>query len=145
MTPSANPTAPESLDPTPLNERHDSLDDLRGVAVLGILLMNAVAIALPMSAYFNPEIAGGSRGANLVFWVLQFVLWDGKMRAIFCMMFGAGLVCSTDSRWIQSYISLLRGELGLSSSCSARTRSRSEKGNTHGCYYTPLHAHRHGQ
>ena len=44
-------------DPPP---RLIALDLLRGVAVMGILLMNITGFALPMAAYTNPAAAGGT-------------------------------------------------------------------------------------
>jgi uncharacterized protein len=66
-----------------------SLDVLRGFALLGILLLNIVSYGLPFAAYLNPTVAGGATGANLAVWYLATVFWDGKMRAIFSMLFAA--------------------------------------------------------
>ena len=41
-----------------MTDRYESLDAIRGVAVMGILAMNIVAFAMPMSAYFNPAAGG---------------------------------------------------------------------------------------
>jgi len=71
-------------------ERIDSVDVVRGFALLGILLMNILAFALPEAAYVNPRVAGGYTGANLWAWIAQYVLFDGRMRGIFSMVFGAG-------------------------------------------------------
>ncbi|MBZ2178016.1 MAG: DUF418 domain-containing protein [Acidobacteria bacterium] len=66
-----------------------SLDVLRGFALLGILLLNIVSFGLPFAAYLNPTVAGGATGANLTVWYLATIFWDGKMRAIFSMLFAA--------------------------------------------------------
>ena len=93
--------APASLDsPTPTlrpapvagEERIAALDVVRGLAVLGILVMNIVEFAHPFEAYDNPAYAGGSSGPSLWTWFVQAVAFDGKMRALFSMLFGAGLV-----------------------------------------------------
>jgi uncharacterized protein len=68
------------------------VDVIRGVAVLGILLMNIASFALPQQAHFDPTVAGGAAGANLAVWAINYVLFEGKMRAIFSMLFGAGMV-----------------------------------------------------
>jgi len=80
----------EAVGPVGAGERINSVDVLRGFALLGILLMNILGFALPMAAYFNPRVAGGHTGANLWVWILQYVLFDGRMRGIFSMVFGAG-------------------------------------------------------
>ena len=72
-----------------------SLDALRGFALLGILLMNIVAFGLHFSAYDNPTAAGGSTGWNLGAWVAMHILAEGKMRALFSLMFGAGIILMT--------------------------------------------------
>jgi uncharacterized protein len=76
----------------PQGDRELSLDVVRGVAVLGILLMNIVGMALPAYAYIDPSWYGGHTGANFWAWFSAYVLVDGKMRALFTMLFGAGVV-----------------------------------------------------
>jgi len=73
-------------------ERHLSIDAVRGMAVLGILLMNIVGMGLPSFAYIDPTYAGGSTGADFWTWAVNNVLTDGKMRALFTMLFGASTV-----------------------------------------------------
>jgi uncharacterized protein len=72
--------------------RHLSIDAVRGFAVLGILLMNIVGMGLPSFAYVDPTYAGGSTGADFWTWAVNNVLTDGKMRALFTMLFGASTV-----------------------------------------------------
>ena len=69
--------------------RIDSVDTLRGFSLLGILLLNIVSFGLPFAAYMNPAVAGGADGINLATWLTAMTLWDGKMRCIFSMLFGA--------------------------------------------------------
>ena len=64
---------------------------LRGVAVLGILLMNIVAMGLPF-AYEDPSIIGNRSAADYWVWAVNAVLVEGKMRAILSMLFGAGIL-----------------------------------------------------
>jgi len=69
--------------------RYESLDAIRGVAVMGILTMNIVGFAYPFSVYRNP-LAGGQVGtADLVTWFVNYVLFDSKMRGLFSVLFGA--------------------------------------------------------
>ena len=81
--------------PVTAQERIESVDALRGVALLGILLMNIIGFGLPMNAYHDPTIAGGHTGLNLVFWYANQIIFEGKMRALFSMLFGAGVVLLT--------------------------------------------------
>ena len=86
------------LGPVAEAERVGSVDTLRGVALLGILVMNIVSMALPPASYMNPmapnavPYAGAFDGANQLFWWVQAIVFDGKMMSIFSMLFGAGLV-----------------------------------------------------
>ena len=80
------------LSPVVRTERISAVDTVRGVALLGILLINIVSFALPADAYDDPSIAGGATGINLATWTINYVLFEGKMRALFSMLFGAGVV-----------------------------------------------------
>jgi|SRR5690242_8342089 len=73
-----------------------TLDFIRGVAVMGILLMNIVAFAMPEAAYSNPLAYGGHAGADFVAWLANFVLIDGKMRGLFSFLFGASTLLVID-------------------------------------------------
>ena len=73
-------------------DRYVSMDAVRGFAVLGILLMNIVGMGLPGFAYIDPTFYGGADGANLWTWAANFVFTDGKMRALFTMLFGASIL-----------------------------------------------------
>lgn len=59
---------------------------------MGILLLNIVDFAMPSYAYVDPNFYGGATGANWWTWALSYVLFDGKMRGLFTMMFGASTV-----------------------------------------------------
>jgi uncharacterized protein len=78
--------------PVSSDERLRTLDVVRGAALLGIALMNIVFSGLPMAAYSNPNVWGGNDPLNVSVLAVQWVLFDGKMRALFSMMFGAGIV-----------------------------------------------------
>lgn len=85
----------EAIAPVAAPERISSVDVLRGVALLGILLMNIVSFGLPWHAYMNPTVAGGAAGRDLWTWLVSQVLFEGKMRALFSMLFGAGVILFT--------------------------------------------------
>ncbi len=81
--------------PVAQNERIDSLDVLRGFALLGILVMNIMSFAMPFSAYFNPTAWGDMSGANYWVWFFSHLLFDQKFMTIFSMLFGAGIIVFT--------------------------------------------------
>ena len=81
---------------TASEDRFISIDAVRGFAVMGILIMNIVSMGLPVGAYSDPTAYGGSTGANLWTWAAAFVFADGKMRALFTMLFGASMVLISD-------------------------------------------------
>ena len=84
-----------SLQPTLGSERIQSLDILRGIAILGILIMNIQSFAMPSSAYLNPTSFGDLNGINYWVWVLSHVFADQKFMTIFSILFGAGIVLVT--------------------------------------------------
>ncbi len=81
--------------PVPGSTRIDSIDVLRGVALLGILLMNIQLFAMPSAAYFNPTAYGDLTGANYYVWLGSRMFADQKFMTIFSMLFGAGIVLMT--------------------------------------------------
>lgn len=82
--------------PIAAHERIDSLDVLRGLALLGILTMNISVFALPGAAYFNPTIYADFTGLNRLAWLAQHYLAELKFMALFSMLFGAGIVLGWD-------------------------------------------------
>jgi uncharacterized protein len=90
------------VQPTHAEERISSIDVLRGVAVLGILLINIEDFGLLHSnkSAAGTEWVGVFVPAHLshqaiAAWVALRTLFEGKMRAIFSMLFGAGVVLLT--------------------------------------------------
>lgn len=71
------------------------LDIVRGLAVLGILLMNIRLFSEPYAAYFNPKAYGSYEGLNALWFHFQFLFADQKFMAIFSMLFGAStaIIC----------------------------------------------------
>ena len=81
--------------PVRQSERISSVDVLRGFALLGILVMNIGDFALHEGFDFHPTSIGDIGKLNLLLWAGRFVLFEGKMRAIFSMLFGAGVILLT--------------------------------------------------
>jgi len=82
--------------PVQENERVISLDVLRGIAVLCILVMNIYAFAMPFIAYNNPFLMGGVEAHNIGTWFFTHIFFDQKFLSIFAMLFGAGMVLMTE-------------------------------------------------
>lgn len=81
-----------SAEAAPMDSRFISLDVVRGFAVMGILLMNIVAFAMPFQAYSNPIAYGENNPVDIAAWAINFVLADGKMRGLFSLLFGASML-----------------------------------------------------
>jgi uncharacterized protein len=73
-------------------DRIDHLDLIRGVATLGILIMNAVSYSIGEPGYFRLDAAGYSSASDKVIGVLGEVFVDQKMMGLFSLMFGASIV-----------------------------------------------------
>lgn len=94
------------LPPEEVSERIESLDFLRGFAVMGILIANVVMFALPDITAVNPFAWGMTSTADMGAWLFTFLFVDGKMRALFALMFGASMLLVMES-------AETRGEDGL--------------------------------
>lgn len=74
-------------------ERITILDSLRGIAVLGILLMNITGFALPAPAYRNDLAVMNETGTiNEKTWFIIEWIFEGSQRALFSILFGAGII-----------------------------------------------------
>jgi uncharacterized protein len=83
------------IGPITQEERINSLDTLRGFALLGILPANVLVFGLYFAAGSDPTVAGGATGLNLASWALLRILIGGKMRCLFSMAFGASMILLT--------------------------------------------------
>lgn len=95
MSPTVNPVVQK--------ERIEILDSLRGVAILGILLMN-----IPSFAFLTVDPIVRNEVGTINYSIWRFVSWiaDGTQRALFSMLFGAGILLFMQSKEkVQSVIS----------------------------------------
>jgi uncharacterized protein len=81
-------------EPVTSAERISSLDTVRGIALCGILLMNITGFGLPFG-YSDPTNYGGDTGLNLLAWLTTTLFFEGTMRGMFTMLFGAGVILLT--------------------------------------------------
>ena len=89
--------AEELVEPSPKGEaRAESVDVIRGVALMGILAMNIVAFGWPGAVYSIPIMAPDYDKADLILWGFNHLVFDTKMMTLFSMLFGAGLVLMSD-------------------------------------------------
>ena len=92
--------AADGVAPVATAQRIETLDFIRGIAVMGILAANIVGFGQPMLAYFSPSkflVPSGDPQGWM--WIAQFVLIDGKMRGLFTVLFGAGMVLFMEKAW----------------------------------------------
>ncbi len=92
------PATEAGAGPVTQAQRIQSLDVLRGVAVLGILVMNIQSFSMIGAAYMNPNTYGDLTGSNYAVWLVSHVFADRKFMTIFSMLFGAGIVLMTSRR-----------------------------------------------
>ncbi len=91
------PKVEETPGPVGARERIGSIDVLRGVAVLGILLLNIHSFGGPDPINeVDPAVIGDDKGANPAILFVLNLLFESKMRSIFAMLFGAGLILLAD-------------------------------------------------
>lgn len=79
--------------------RIETLDVLRGFALLGILLLNIIGFGMHSAAYSNPgfDLTDGS-SLDIFTWASVELFAEGAMRTLFSILFGAGVVLFTEGR-----------------------------------------------
>lgn len=101
------------LRPVAASERHMSLDVLRGLGVMGILAVNAVAFAMPMEVYMTPNLSPfpltGAEGE--AWWAVQ-TFFHFKFVTLFSMLFGVSILLVGGERSDKPRGALLRRRLG---------------------------------
>ena len=68
------------------------LDSLRGFAILGILLMNMPSFSMPPPAHHDPSVLNEWGTIDFTTWKIVEWFPAGTQRAIFSMLFGAGIL-----------------------------------------------------
>lgn len=82
--------------PTLADQRIQSIDVLRGLVVLGILIINIQIFGQPIDLMLDPYVLGPiSLADQIVFYVSTFGV-EGSQRLLFSMLFGAGIILLTD-------------------------------------------------
>lgn len=79
-----------------MNERIESIDILRGFALLGILVMNISSFSMPSMAYFSPVVYD-INPLNHIIYSITHIIADQKFMAIFSMLFGASTILFINS------------------------------------------------
>ncbi|GAB3927397.1 DUF418 domain-containing protein [Larkinella terrae] len=92
-TPASTATA-ETPRPVDRADRIRSIDVIRGVALLGILMMNIPYFGLPEGILGSLKFDHPGDANYLTHQVIE-ILFSGKMRALFSMLFGAGVILLT--------------------------------------------------
>ena len=88
----------QQLAPVSSTQRLETLDVLRGFALLGILAMNIRSMAAPMSAYMYPSALFDYEGPSRLAYLFTNVVFDLKMMGLFSMLFGAGALLYANKR-----------------------------------------------
>lgn len=84
--------------------RIQTLDFIRGLAILGILLLNIVAFGLPSAAYLNPAWQGTASFSDALTWAAMDLFAQVKFLSLFALLFGASLqlLLPRGKKWLQS-------------------------------------------
>jgi len=84
-------------EPMALQSRLLNIDIIRGIALLGILLMNIQAFSMNFSAYSNPTSFGDLNGINFYVYYFSHLFADQKFMTIFSILFGVGIVLMAEN------------------------------------------------
>ena len=81
-----------NANPVAQSERILTLDMIRGIAVLGILLMNILLFSTPETLANDPSLRNELGTINYYIWYIVTWIFDGTQRALFSLLFGAGII-----------------------------------------------------
>ncbi len=82
----------QPLGPIAAAERYRSIDILRGIAVLGILVINILIFGLPQQAMTDPTSLGEPNTIGWIAWGISELFFFQKFMTIFSLLFGAGVI-----------------------------------------------------
>lgn len=88
--------------PITADKRLGALDVLRGFALLGILVLNIDSFSGPAAIHdvpiglAKPAFVGWHATLDLIFFSVKWLFFEGKMRTLFSILYGAGIVLLTE-------------------------------------------------
>ncbi len=92
MPPAASSVLPPPLPPAGRG-RMPELDVVRGIAILGILLLNIRSFAMNDGAYWHPaHYDHFDTWHDRLVWLVGEVFWAGKFYGLLALLFGAGIL-----------------------------------------------------
>lgn len=105
--------AQAEIAPVEASRRIKTLDVLRGLAILGILAVNAPFFAAPWQTALNPTLAPlAITDANVWSWLAPHVFFEAKFITLFSLLFGASLFLVGGERSDKERGKVLRRRLG---------------------------------
>src|SRR5262249_43489449 len=81
--------------PLQQQERIFILDAIRGFALCGILILNLPGFSMPEPWFLDLNVSGDTDSKSVIAWFLDTMILEGSFRALFSMLFGAGVVLLT--------------------------------------------------
>lgn len=105
------PAPSVKLQPVATTDRLFSLDVVRGLAVLGILAVNAMTFGWPWAVSSNPSLQPGFDAGAAQGWQIMHVFFQDKMRTLFSILFGASIFLIGGERFDAARGKLLRSRL----------------------------------
>jgi uncharacterized protein len=93
MQPSLSSTS--IINPLSQQDRILLIDSLRGIALLGILLINISVFGFPEIAWRTPTVVDEIDSVNFKVWQIIITVFNGTQRALFSLLFGCGVLVFT--------------------------------------------------
>ncbi|BCE02557.1 DUF418 domain-containing protein [Marinicellulosiphila megalodicopiae] len=99
------------IDAPCVEKRILSIDVVRGIALFGLLPMNILAFALPLSSYFTPADYQGELLSSYISHFFTSIIFDQKMMGMFSFLFGCSIVIMSKREnnkisrpWVRHYL-----------------------------------------